>query len=117
MNAILLGYINRGGGTHVDTAAVIIDLPNGYNISRSFSCHQEFVGCKIRHISTREMELTLEMELKATIIYEESEEYYEFWIKKDKKDSQELGSPICMVWDCNADQAETTTPRCLVAPF
>ena len=65
--------MNGGGGVNVDTAAVMLDLPNGRNVSRSFSRHQKFVGAKIKEISEREMELSLQMELEATIVHEESQ--------------------------------------------
>ena len=35
-----------------------------------------------------EMDLILRMELKVTIIMEESEEYYEQWVKEDKNEKK-----------------------------
>ena len=44
------------------------------------------------------MELALEMELKATIIHEETKEYYEQWFKSEKT-RKSLDSPYRMIWD------------------
>ena len=40
------------------------------------------------------MDLALKMELKATIIMEESEEYYEQWVKEDKKTRKRFGLTV-----------------------
>ena len=45
----------------------------------------------MRNIDSREMELAIEMELKDTVMYEESKEYYEWWINQDKKDMKNFG--------------------------
>ena len=45
----------------------------------------------MRDIASREIELATEMELKATVVYEESEEYYEWWIKQKQKDKKKFG--------------------------
>ena len=46
------------------------------------------------------MELALEMELKATVIREESEEYYGSWVKKYKATRKKFGLIVSynMVW-------------------
>ena len=40
------------------------------------------------------MDLALELELKATIVHEESEEYYERWIKSDEKERKKFGLTV-----------------------
>ena len=40
------------------------------------------------------MDLSLQMELKATVVSEESEEYYEQWVKKDKKTRKKFGLTV-----------------------
>ena len=60
-----------------------MDFPNSRNLARQFIRNQEFVGSKIREVPSKEIELILEMKLKATVIHEESEEYYESWVKED----------------------------------
>ena len=57
--------------------AVLLYLPNGRNFTRVLSRHQEFVGETMRSVSGKEMDLALAMELKSTVVHEESEEYYE----------------------------------------
>ena len=86
--------MNGGGGNTLDAAAVMFDLPNGRNVSRSMSRHQAFVGSKIKEITEREMKLALQMELEATIVHEESQEYYEKWIKESKTTRRKFGLTV-----------------------
>ena len=66
--SVVLGYMNGVGGDDLDAMAVLLDFPIGRNLTRNFSRHQEVVGDKIRDYIIKEMELALEMELKATVI-------------------------------------------------
>ena len=59
----------------------------------------------------------MEMELKATIIIEEDEEYYEAWVKSDRKTGKNSGSPYCMTWDSSDVQVETIMLPYLVVVF
>ena len=98
VKGILQAYMNGAAGMSLDTAGVLIDLPNARNLSRNFSWHQELVGEKIRSIVVEEMDLVMQMELKLTIISEESEEYYKQWLKEDKKQEKSSASPYHMIW-------------------
>ena len=83
--SVVLGYMNGVGGDDLDAMAVLLDLPNGRKLTGNFSRHQEVFGKKIRDYIIKGVELTLEMELKATVIHEENKEYYDEWIKVKKK--------------------------------
>ena len=106
--------MNGSGAGNLDAMAVLLDLPNGRNLSRSFSRHQEIVGESIRSITQKEMDLALAMELKATIIHEESEEYYQCWIKENIESRKKLDLSFHIIWDGSAVPAGTTMPLCLV---
>ena len=94
VKAIIQAYTNGAAGNSLDTTGVLLDLPSARNLSRSFSCHQEKVGENIRATVVKKMELALEMELKATIIHKESKEYYEQWLKSDKKTRKRFGLTV-----------------------
>ena len=94
VKSILHGYTNGLSAGNLDAMAVLLDLPNGRNFTRAFSRHQEFVGETIRSISGKEMDLALAMELKSTVIHEESEEYYECWIKEDYSTRRKFGLTV-----------------------
>ena len=66
--------MNGAAGTSLDTAGVLLDLPHAIYLTQSFSCHQNIVGEKIQDIVTEEMDLALQLELKATMIHEGGEE-------------------------------------------
>ena len=88
---IILGYMNGAGGDSLDVLGVLLGLPNGRNLTRSFSRHQEVVGEKIRKIAQREMDLALEMELNVTIIHEEGDAFYETWAKSERMTRKKFG--------------------------
>ena len=92
--SIILGYMNGVGGTNLDAMAVLLDLPNGRNLTRNFSRHQEIVGENIRERTKKEMDLALQMELKATVIHEESKEFYEIWKNEDKATRKKIGLTV-----------------------
>ena len=98
VKGIIQAYMNGAAGISLNIPGILIDLPNARNLSRNFSRHQELVGEKIRAIVMEEMDLALQMELKATIISEENEEYYEKWLNEDKKIGKSLASPYHMIW-------------------
>ena len=76
--------MNGQAGNSLDTTGVMMDLPKARNLSRSFSRHQNLVGQKIRDTVIKEMDIALEMEIKATIEHDEGEEFYQTWLKTDK---------------------------------
>ena len=51
--------MNGSTSGSLDSIGILLDLPNAKNITRSFSCHQETVGKKIRAMVIKEMELAL----------------------------------------------------------
>ena len=112
VKSILLGYMNGSGAGNLDAMAVLLDLPNGRNFTRSFSRHQEFVGETIRSVSAKEMDLALAMELKATVIHEESEEYYEYWIKEDELTRKNSDLQCLTIWDGNGVRVVTIMYLC-----
>ena len=91
---IIQGYMNGAAGASLDTTGVLLDLPNAKNLTRNFSRHQDFIGEKIRDIVTEEMDLALQLELKATVIHEENEAFYEEWIKCNKKTRKKFGLTV-----------------------
>ena len=84
VKSILQGYMNGAAGNSLDTTGVLFDLPRSRNLTRSFSRNQEKVGEHIRATVIKEMDLALKLELKATILYEEREEYDEECIESDE---------------------------------
>jgi len=86
-------------------------------MTRNFSRHQEIIDENIREYTNREIYLALQMELKATVIHEESKEYYEIWKNEDKKQEKSLGSPCPMIWDDSSARVITITHRYLVMAF
>ena len=91
--------MNGAAGNSLDTTGVLFDLPQSRNLTRSFSRNQEKVGEHIRATVIKEMDLALKLELKATILYEESEEYYEEWIESDENTRKKFGLTVSMIWD------------------
>ena len=65
--------MNGATGNSLDTMGVLLDLPSARNLIQLFSCHQKKVGERISGTVIKEMDIVLEMELKATIINKEGE--------------------------------------------
>ena len=100
VKCIVLGYTHGVGGGDLDAMAVLFDLHNGRNLTRNFSRHQEVAGESIRDYIIQEMELSLEMELKVTIMHKESKEYYDEWVKIEKKEKKKLGLTVLYDMGC-----------------
>ena len=115
--AIIQGYMNGAVGNILDTLGVLLDLPRARNLTWAFSCHQTKVGEQIRNTILKEMELALEMELKAAITNEEDKEYYEAWVKSDRKPGKNSDSLYCTAWDGSDVQVETIMLAYLVMVF
>ena len=77
VKGILQEYMNGAAGSSLNTSGVLIDLLNARKLSRQFSWNQVLVGEKIHAMVVKEMDLALQIKLKATVIMEESEKYYE----------------------------------------
>ena len=92
--AIIQGRMNGAAGNNLDSTGILLDLLKAMNMKRSFSRHQDTVGKNIRETVANEMELALQMELKATIVHEESEEYYEQWFKSDNQTRKKFGLTV-----------------------
>ena len=94
VNAVVQGYMNGQAGNSLDTTGVMMDLPKARNFTQSFSRHQDLVGQKIRETVMKEMDIALKMEIKATIVHKESEEFYETWLKTDKGKRKKIGLAV-----------------------
>lgn len=62
---------------NLDAMGVLLDLPNYRNLTIYFSRHNTFVAETLRSIAGNKMDLTLAMEIKAILIHNKSDEYYE----------------------------------------
>ena len=68
--AILGPYINGTGQRDASMRLSLLDLPASRHFQRNISRHQAFIGEKIRNITQKEIDLTLQMEIKETVITE-----------------------------------------------
>ena len=68
--------MNGNGLRDVSRRLSTFNLPNSRNFQRNISRHQGVVGDKIQAVAQQEMDLAMTMEIKATILHEEGEEFY-----------------------------------------
>ena len=80
--AILLPFITGVGPGEMETILSMFGLPNSQHYVRTINRWQPVMCKKIIEVSDREMQYTMEEEIKATIIAEKDEAYYESWINK-----------------------------------
>ena len=89
--AILLPFITGVGPGEMETILSMFSLPNSQNYRNTIFRWQPFVCTKIIEISDREMQYAMAEEIKATIIAEQDEEYYESWINKPADQREKIG--------------------------
>ena len=73
-----MGFMNSSNGNILDNTANILDLTNGRYFGRIFHKYQHKIEEIIREITSRELYLTLSMELKQTIIHKKCEGFYKY---------------------------------------
>ena len=74
--AIIDPYLTGSGPRETSLWYSLHDLPSSRNLRRTIPRHQSLVGSKIQAVCENEMQSALELEIKETIITENSEEYY-----------------------------------------
>ena len=89
--AILIPFVTGVGARELETILSMQGLPNSKNYERTIYRWQPMVAEKIIEISEREMRYAMSEEIKATIIADKGEEYYESWIKKPIQDREKVG--------------------------
>ena len=68
-----------------------MDLPNYESLKRTIPRYQHLVSEKIRLVSEKETELAMVDEIKATILAEKGEEWYDEYLKIQKVNERQLG--------------------------
>ena len=89
--AIFLPFIAGVGPTELETILSMQGLPNLKHYQKTILRWQPTVAENIIKISEREMRYTMSKEIKATIIADKGEEYYESWINKRIEDREKIG--------------------------
>ena len=89
--AILLPFITGVGPSELETILSMQGLPNSKYYERTILRWQPTIAAKIIEISEREMKYAMAEEIKASIIADKGEEYYESWLKKSVQDREKVG--------------------------
>ena len=71
-----------------------MDLPTSESLKRTISRYQHLVGEKIRSVAEKEMELAMVEEIKATILTEKGEEWYDEYFKKSEGEREAIGLTV-----------------------
>ena len=83
--AIVSPLINGTGGRATALQYTLMDFPNSESLKRTISRYQHLVGEKIRSVAEKEMELAMVEEIKAIILTEKGEEWYNAYLKKNRR--------------------------------
>ena len=89
--AVLLPFISVVGPGEIETVLSMIGLPNSKHYRFTIYRWQPLVCEKIIEISDREMQFAMAEEIKATIVAEYDELYYESWIQKPMDQRKNIG--------------------------
>ena len=89
--AILIPFITGVGPGEMETILSMFGRPNSKCYRSTIFRWQSVVCEKIVEVSDREMHYAMEEEIKATIIAEKDEAYYESWINKPIDQREKIG--------------------------
>ena len=92
--AIVSPLINGTGGRATALQYTLMDLPNSESLKRTISRYQHLVGEKIRSVAEKEMELAMVEEIKATILTEKGEEWYNQYYAKPEGEREAIGLTV-----------------------
>ena len=102
--AMLLPFITGVGPTELETILNMQGLPNCQHYQKTLLRWQPTIAEKIIGVSEREMNHAMVEEIKATIVADKGEEYYESWINKPTSERERIGLVVSydMAWQKRA---------------